>query len=76
MLYMNELTSTEFRKVYASLREPVVVTVNGHPIGTWTPFTKSQQGDLQDAMPTSGWPQGARAQAKRDDLLRKINRSK
>ncbi len=34
---MNELSSTEFRKTYASLKEPVEVTVNGHVIGTWLP---------------------------------------
>jgi hypothetical protein len=34
---MDALTSTEFRKRYASLTEPTTVTVNGHAIGIWTP---------------------------------------
>lgn len=34
---MKTLPSAEFRKTYASLKEPVVVTVKGHPIGYWTP---------------------------------------
>lgn len=34
---METITSTEFRKRYASLRKATVVTVNGHTIGTWTP---------------------------------------
>lgn len=34
---MDTLSSSEFRKVYATLRAPTRVTVNGHPIGTWTP---------------------------------------
>ena len=37
MLYMNELTSTEFRRSYHRLVEPAVVTVNGHVIGQWLP---------------------------------------
>lgn len=34
---MDELPSTEFRKRFARLTEPTVVTVNGHVIGVWTP---------------------------------------
>jgi len=34
---MDVLTSTEFRKCYASLTEPTEVTVNGHVIGRWVP---------------------------------------
>src|SRR4051812_11802102 len=37
MLCMDVLTSTEFRKRYASLTEPTHVTVSGHVIGTWQP---------------------------------------
>ena len=35
---MDELPSAQFRKVYASLTNPVVVTVNGHPIGRYVPI--------------------------------------
>jgi hypothetical protein len=34
---VNTLPSSEFRKTFARLEAPVVVTVRGHPIGTWTP---------------------------------------
>jgi hypothetical protein len=34
---MDVLTSTEFRKRYASLRRETSVTVNGHLIGHWLP---------------------------------------
>ena len=34
---MDELPSSEFRKRYAALTAPTVVTVNGHAIGTWVP---------------------------------------
>ena len=34
---MNELPSTEFRKRFAGLTGPTLVTANGHPIGVWTP---------------------------------------
>jgi hypothetical protein len=31
------IPSSVFRRTFPSIREPVVVTVLGHPIGTWTP---------------------------------------
>jgi hypothetical protein len=34
---MNELPSAQFRKTYAKLTEPTMVTVNGHVIGWWNP---------------------------------------
>jgi len=34
---MDVLTSTEFRKRYATLKRPTAVTVNGHTIGVWHP---------------------------------------
>lgn len=40
---MNELPSATFRKTYAKLREPVVVTVNGHGIGMWTPLLSDRE---------------------------------
>ena len=73
MLYMNELPSTTFRKEYPRLTEQTVVTVNGHPIGTWIPNTANMRvragiGDALVPVQTS--------QAQRDALLRRINRSK
>jgi hypothetical protein len=34
---MDEMSSTEFRRRYASLTRPTIVTVNGHTIGRWMP---------------------------------------
>jgi hypothetical protein len=34
---MDEMSSSEFRKRYASLTRPTIVTVNGHTIGRWLP---------------------------------------
>jgi hypothetical protein len=34
---MDEMPSSEFRKVYAKLKHPTEVTVNGHVIGRWLP---------------------------------------
>jgi hypothetical protein len=39
MLYMKEISSSEFRKVYVSLTEPTIVTVVGRPIGTYVPIS-------------------------------------
>ena len=81
---MNELPSAEFRKSYAKLTEPTVVTVNGHVIGTWTPMqpVAHQMGKVAEgksvheavAMLPGGGVQARQAQ--RDALLGKINRSK
>ncbi len=73
---MNELTSSEFRKQYAKLSEKTAVTVNGHIIGTWDPVEPRLYLRLKDEPPV---PQGyigadPMSQARRDDLLRKINR--
>jgi hypothetical protein len=35
---MDVLTSSEFRKCYATLAKSTRVTVNGHVIGQWTPI--------------------------------------
>jgi hypothetical protein len=80
---MDELASTEFRKRYATLKEPVVVTVNGHAIGTWLPMSWEvtlpalsgagfQITSQREVLPTDA---SQARQAKRDDLLRKINRN-
>jgi hypothetical protein len=34
---MDTMTSTEFRRRYATLTEPTMVTVLGRPIGIWNP---------------------------------------
>ena len=34
---MKSMPSSEYRKSFAGLTEPVAVTVHGHVIGTWTP---------------------------------------
>jgi hypothetical protein len=84
---MNEqMPSSEFRNQYAKLNEPVYVTVNGHVIGQWLPngfmsavvyefgddvMDPPREGVLQVETSTRGL-----TQAKRDDLLRKINRSR
>lgn len=75
---MNELPSTEFRKRFARLTEGTVVTVNGHVIGEWWPkgampvASNTEAGVVSEARlayePTP--------QAKRDELLGKINRGK
>jgi hypothetical protein len=80
---MNELPSTEFRKTFARLREPVTVTVNGHPIGTWYPYAHRET-DTRDIDKThlirpgrpAGEPPVRTSQSQRDELLGKINRSK
>ena len=35
---MRIISSAAFRKGYPTLREPVIVTANGHSIGTYVPF--------------------------------------
>jgi hypothetical protein len=35
---MDTISSAEFRKRYATLDLPTIVTVNGHPVGTWLPL--------------------------------------
>ncbi len=78
---MNEIPSTQFRKQFAKLAEPTLVTANGHPIGTWRPLwtvgedgkdivlDMTDLGDRQPALPSS-------TQSQRDALLNKINRRK
>jgi hypothetical protein len=36
---MDTITSSEFRRRYASLTSPTIVTVNGHAIGTYQPIS-------------------------------------
>jgi hypothetical protein len=75
---MDELASTEFRKRFARLKEPIIVTANGHPIGEWIPATWLAEGFAEDAksMTTTLRRPGMalRSQTQRDELLRKINK--
>ena len=34
---MDTMPSSEFRRRYATLTQPTIVTVNGHTIGRWMP---------------------------------------
>jgi hypothetical protein len=80
---MDTLASTEFRKRFARLEDPTFVTVNGHLIGIWQPMAASTSMQL-DAITEAGVRETLKkmrapattAQVRRDDLLRKINRSK
>jgi hypothetical protein len=106
-VYMDSIPSAEFRKRYASLAEPTVVTANGRRLGTWLPGdagaeqeplevvdriraleaeVRHLKGELAKRAPaltpSLGVPQehpavGARkaAQAKRDAILRRVNRA-
>lgn len=80
---MDRLPSSEFRKTFARLTRPVVVTVRDHPIGTWTPAPAPAREATHEA-PTSApepvvaAPKAhpatvARGQARRDEWLRKLN---
>lgn len=40
---MKTIPSSEFRKTYSQITEPVVVTVMGHPIGEWKPYVLTPQ---------------------------------
>ncbi len=42
------MPSSEFRRRYASLREPVIVTVNGHAIGHYQPISTATDGRALD----------------------------
>lgn len=77
---MKTLPSAEFRKIYASLKEPVVVTVKGHPIGYWTPGEMAAQlvtvapgaprDKTFDGILSPGNAIGRMSQAQRDAILR------
>jgi antitoxin (DNA-binding transcriptional repressor) of toxin-antitoxin stability system len=72
---MDELASTEFRKRFARLKEDVLVTVNGHPIGAWVPLKGDKR--ITITLPeeaTRAERNRAFTQAQRDELLRKINK--
>jgi len=82
ILCMDELASTEFRKCYAQLQEETLVTANGRVIGMWSPV-RTEVPVPVPAETMARWPSRSlkassqsvmRSQAKRDELLRKINR--
>jgi hypothetical protein len=54
---LERISSTEFRRVYAKLKHPVVVTIMGRPIGVWRPITVEVQWDAV----TAGSPRTAAA---------------
>jgi hypothetical protein len=53
---MDVLTSSEFRRRYAGLLRPTVVTANGHAIGEWHPLTPVARGVVGDDGLTPGEP--------------------
>ena len=76
---MNELPSATFRRQYAKLTEPTRVTVNGHPIGTWTPanpYTTAAEAMVEFGEAMKKMRNAGVSQRQRDDLLHKINRGK
>ena len=48
---MDEMKSSEFRKRYAGLTEPVFVTVNGHRIGFYQPMAPGSWVHLEGREP-------------------------
>lgn len=82
-----QMTSSEFRRTYAKIGTPTMVTVNGHIIGVWVPSSDGttisiKMGDLHLPDPINHAPfEPAKRrievnafQAERDAILRKINR--
>jgi hypothetical protein len=76
---MSYISSTEFRKRFARLEEPIIVTANGHPIGQWVPAVWLAE-EFSKSPSFRDWIQGRSpntrdmSQTQRDDLLRKINK--
>ena len=81
------MPSTLFRNRYPSLTEPTVVTVNGRPIGTWTPGPWGTWGALVEPIKTDEELRASddevaaqksdpsrMTQADRDAILRRINK--
>jgi len=72
---MRTMSSSEFRKRYATLTEPVAVTVNGHIIGRWSPGAAEAASIETRVMATTGL--GARlSQKERDAILRRLPTSR
>ena len=57
---MDEMPSSEFRKVYAKLTDRTIVTVNGHVMGEWIPASYDPLAGLDrkqiKALANSRWP--------------------
>ena len=75
---MDTVTSTVFRKTYASLNKPTTVTVNGHAMGLWLPAVPSDYWSVKGLDPKAG-PEEVRlmpkmTQAQRDAILRRVNK--
>ena len=49
---MKQMPSSEYRRSFASLTEPVAVTVHGHVIGTWTPTKIAYADTWSTALPS------------------------
>lgn len=47
---MDTISSAEFRRAYAKLLRPTVVTVNGHAIGVWQPHKGPHEDAWRDAL--------------------------
>jgi len=58
---MNEMPSSEFRKTFPRIIETTLVTVHGHPIGTWTPVGGVPIGTEPQGERTGQRPAGVRA---------------
>jgi len=50
---LEQISSTEFQRVYSRLSEPRVVTALGRPIGTWYPVGTEPQTVTSDALTLS-----------------------
>jgi hypothetical protein len=66
---MSTIPSAEFRKTYAKLAEPTVVTVNGHPIGVWTPTP----GNDESLVPVEDPPQSLIPIAVREQVAQALD---
>lgn len=77
-MYMSEMPSADFRRMYAKLTEPTVVTVNGHAIGVWTPSRQPTNEPPAVYKPVqrgeSSVEATKRAQAERDALLARMRK--
>ncbi len=69
---MQKISSTEFRKTYGSLTEPVEVTALGRVIGTYWPQGSDQ---VYGRVEVVERPVVKVPQAERDRILRRINKS-
>lgn len=80
---MDTISSAAFRKTYAKLTSPTIVTVNGHVLGIWNPSTPLTQGiakafDVPEeaalSVPPSYVKARGEAQVARDEIAERIAR--